>query len=90
MIRDFDVQQSDRPVHRSFIRRHRAWFGAVIAGAAVLVAFVAQTAPRDSLPPAVPAMSAATVMPTTTGQFQYFPQLYENQAKQVEEPIATF
>jgi hypothetical protein len=90
MIRHFDVQQSGHPAHRSPIARHRVWLGAVIAGAAALVAFVAQTAPRESLPPAVPVMSAATVMPATTEQFQYFPQRYENQAKQVEDPIATF
>lgn len=91
MIRHFDVQQCDRPVYRSFITRHRVGLAAVIAaGVAALAALVVQTLPRESLPPAVPAMSAAAVTPTTTEQFQYFPQLYENQAKQVEEPIATF
>ena len=90
MIRPFDAQQAGRPVHRSFVTRHRVWLAAGIGGAAALAALVAQTAPRESLPPVVPLMSAATVVPTTTEQFQYFPQLYENQARQVEEPIATF
>jgi hypothetical protein len=84
IISRFDAQQPD-PRH-SFITRHRVWLAAVIAGVAVLMAFVGQTAPPES----VPRSTTMAATPTATEDFQYFPALYQNQAKQIEEPIPTF
>ena len=83
--RDSTVSHQDRPVRRRLITRHPFWLSAALAGVAGLAALVAETVPQESVP-----QRTATVTPAPAEAFQYFPQLYENQAKQVEEPIATF
>jgi len=83
--RDSTISHADRPVRRHFLTRHPLWLSAALAGVAALAALMAETTPQESVPQ--PRTAAAPAAPE---EFRYFPQQYENQAKQVEEPIATF
>lgn len=83
-ISDGSAQQAGRQRRRSFMARHLVAFAAAIAGGAALIVLVTGSAPRKAVP------SAAAVAPAVSEQFQYFPDLYVNQAKRTEDPVPTF
>ncbi len=79
------MQQSKRSGRASFIARHRIALGAAIAAVAAVVAIAETgTSPREAVP------AAESAAPRVAEQFEYFPDLYPNQAKRIEDPIATF
>jgi hypothetical protein len=83
--RDFVLSHPDRPVRRPIFTRHPLWLSAALAAVAGLAALFAESVPQESVP-----QPPRAATPAATEQFEYFPELYESQAKQVEEPVATF
>ncbi len=80
----FKSQERDRS-HRLLLKARHAALYATIA-TAVVGAWLFLVAGSASQQPAAPGVSAAP----TGERFEYFPDLYQNQAKSVEQPIATF
>lgn len=80
----FASQERDRS-HRLLLKVRRVVLYAAIAtaGAIAWLALVGEGTPPQS---AAPSVSAAP----PDEKFEYFPDLYQNQAKSIEQPIATF
>ena len=78
------MNASDKLLARSFIVTHRTVLGVAVAAAAVVIFMMVGSESREVLP------FVTAAVPDAPEKFDYFPDLYQNTAKQVEEPIPTF
>ncbi len=91
-IRHLVVPQDAEFLHRLLVNAGRALLVAalVILVVTALFAFLSETASVEETASAENTSRAVSAAVSATYKFEYFPDLYQNQAKQIEEPIATF